>query len=689
MGRNKFRLRTVVAFSAMTLALSPVLALSAGASGSGPNSWTPVAQGLNASTIPGAVPFGNTPASTPEEVSFILDERNAGLLSWDVEHGVNHFLSVSQFAQEFGQTQSNINALESYLEGFGIVPAAYQNGIDITATGTAGEFDAAMSVTQDQYHAPGGHGFGNQWKGPQTFHGATTSPQLPYRLASFVEGVLGLTNYSPFTSSAVHSATLPHVSATGNSTSSAWSTSACEALVGLPAACNLPQDFEANYGLSQLEHRANGSGTTIGIVTLAALDVGSPQIFWNTVANIPNTGRTVSVQNVDGGPVLAPGETPWDAGSSETDLDVEQSGAIAPGANVIVYQAPNTDYGFVDAFAQAASQNVADTISSSWGESETVINYFVSQGGETSAYQGAFDEMFEEMAMQGQSGFVSAGDAGAYDDSDELGSTELVVDSPGNSPYITTAGGTTLPWSGTFSNSSTGLSATVTVVAQRAWAWDYIWQPIAVIDDAPEAAVAESEAVGGGGGFSVIEAAPSYQQGVSGTHLWSGVQYLQPSDYTNVSSTSVPFVLPLAWNFNGTPSVSHGYGNGRAVPDLSTDADPESGYLEYSTAFASSDGPGAVLEGGWGGNELRRAAVEWLDSADRLRVGSPRRILEPDDLRRGARVELTVHAAVTGRYEQRQPLLHRHPGDDLQRGHRPRCTEPRRAGEGLLVPASL
>ncbi|MGB8196341.1 MAG: S53 family peptidase [Acidimicrobiales bacterium] len=608
----------------MTLALSPVLAASAGASGSNPNSWTPVAQGVSATAVPGATPFTGVPGNTSEQVSFILDERNAGLLSWEVENGDPNFLSVSQFAQEFGQTQSNINALESYLSGFGITSNAYANGIDISTTGTASEYNAALSVTQDQYHAPWTGGFG-RGGGTQTFHGATTDPQLPYRLASFVEGVLGLTNYSPFSSSAVQATKPAHVTATGGTTTSAWSASACEALAGLPAACNLPQDFESNYGLNRLEHQANGSGVTIGIVTLAALDVGAPEVFWNTVANIPNTGRTVTVQNVDNGPTIPPGLTSYDAGSGETDLDVEQSGAVAPGANVIVYQAPNTDSGFVDAFAQAASQNIASTISCSWGESESVINYAISQGEETTAYQGAFDEMFQEMAIQGQSGFVSAGDAGAYDDSDELGTTELTVDSPGNSPYITTGGGTTLPWSATFLDTGTGLTAPVTVSAQRAWGWDYIWQPIATITGLPESEIAESEAAGGGGGFSTIEATPSYQQGVSGTHLWSGVQYLQPTDYTNVSNTSTPFTLPEAWNFNATPSVSHGFGNGRAVPDLSTDADPETGYLEYSPSFTDSDGPGPILEGGWGGTSFvapqLNGTTALIDSALGHRVG--------------------------------------------------------------------
>ena len=152
----------------------------------------------------------------------------------------------------------------------------------------------------------------------------------------------------------------------------------------------------------------------------------------------------MSVVNIDGGP-----GAPSDAsGSGETDLDVEQSGALAPGANVIVYQAPNSDPGFADAFFTAASQNIADTVSTSWGESEIVVQAAIASGAETPAYVAAFDEAFLELGIQGQSGFDAAGDAGAYDDSDELGTTNLAVDTPADSPYITAAGGTTLPWTG-------------------------------------------------------------------------------------------------------------------------------------------------------------------------------------------------------------------------------------------------
>src|SRR5258708_24596280 len=177
-------------------------------------------------------------------------------------------------------------------------------------------------------------------------------------------------------------------------------------MAGLPGACRLPSDFASNYKLDGLYGKgANGSGQTLAIVTLAAVDPGAPQYFWSNIEHVPSTGRTFTVQNIDGGP-----GTPSDiAGSGETDLDLEQSGALAPGANVIDYQAPNTDSGFADAFFTAASQNPASTVSASWGESETILAASILAHQEASTYLEAFNEAFLEMAAQGQSGFLSAG----------------------------------------------------------------------------------------------------------------------------------------------------------------------------------------------------------------------------------------------------------------------------------------
>ena len=110
---NSIALRTGAAVSALALALLPVLALGSGASGSGNNNWTPVGQGLSVANLPGAVAFGSTPASTPEQVAIILQERNEGQLESAVENGISNDLSVSQFASTYGQTSSNIGQLQS------------------------------------------------------------------------------------------------------------------------------------------------------------------------------------------------------------------------------------------------------------------------------------------------------------------------------------------------------------------------------------------------------------------------------------------------------------------------------------------------------------------------------------------------------------------------------------------------
>jgi kumamolisin len=548
-----------------------------------------VAQGVDAATLPGASVFGNTPANTPETVSFIMREQNEGQLEAGVEQGVRSFLSVPQFAARYGGDPSAIGQLRSYLSHFGITTTVAVDQVDVVANGTAGEFDQALSVQQHQYHVPARHGHGGFGGIPaQTVHGTGQSPQLPRQFAGDVLAILGLSNYAPFTSDTAHAgvakAASPNVSS-----------SDCEALAGLPAGCNLPQDFATNYGLNSLyAGGAAGQGQTIGIVTLAALDPGAPQYFWTNVAHLPSTNRTVTVNNVDGGP-----GAPSDAsGSGETDLDVEQSGGLAPDANVIVYQAPNTDSGFADAFFDAASDNLADTVSASWGESETYVASAVASGVETPAYEAAFDEAFLEFAAQGQSAFVSSGDAGAYDASDDLGTTNLAVDTPGDSPYVTSSGGTTLPWSGLAENPGTGQSAFASNAVQRIWGWDYLWPWFAKTTPESLTTAAEADVVGSGGGFSVNYPTPSYQRGVPGTGFFSAVPYLTPTDFGNVDG----IVEPQAWNFNPTPPVISGGGSGRAEPDLSADADPFSGYLLYEPSFAGVDQP--VLQGGWGGTSF-------------------------------------------------------------------------------------
>jgi kumamolisin len=578
------RMTAVGVVGAAALAVS---AAGAGAA-SGASGSAAVSPGQTAATLPGnSVPFGTTPADTPETVSFVMKLRGEAQLEAKVESGFTPFLSVSQFAAQYGQPSANIQALQNYLSAYQISTRVYSDDVDVVATGTAGEFDSALRDSQENYDVPAVKRAAGGFSIPaQQVHAITSAPQLPVSIAQNVTAILGLTNYGDMVSNAVH--TLTKYTRTQPT-----STNSCLALTGLPDACNTTLNFDKNYGLRPLVAKgAEGQGQTIGIVTLAAVDPGSPEDYWTQVLGQPNGNRAIDVENIDGGPG-APSNA---SGSGETDLDVEQSGGIAPDAHVVVYQAPNSDSGFADAFFTAASQNIAGSVSTSWGESETIVAESVAAGEETSAYTAAFDEAFLELAAQGQSAFASSGDEAAYDASGDLGSTNLSVDTPADSPYITAAGGTTLPWSGTLVGSTSGISAPVSVRNQRAWGWDYLWQAMATTTPETLTTAAEGDVVGSGGGFSTEYAEPSYQRGVSGTGSFSAVSYLTPTDWQEFAPG---FYAPTAWSFNSTPPTIGGFGSGRAVPDVSADADPFSGYLLYSASFS-----GAPLEGGWGGTSF-------------------------------------------------------------------------------------
>ena len=546
-----------------------------------------VAQGLGPIVLKNATVSGSTPSATPEIVSFILRGRNLFDLESAIEGGQSPDLTVAEFASRYGQTAAAIAALQSYLSRYGIATKVYPDDLVVSAGGTAAEFDSALSVQQQQYKVPAVAAHDGLAGLPaQQVHGTAANPYLPTSIGSSVLAVLGLTNYAPFSDDVIH--TPKDVTASNSVTPSATYTG------------NLtPADFAENYGLSPLYRSGiSGQGQTIGVVTLAGFDPNTAYYFWNNVLGMTPKQNRITVYNVDDGPG-APSEA---AGSGESDLDVEQSGALAPDANVVVYQAPNTDYGYADAFFAAASQNLAGTLSSSWGESETILQASEAISGEVPAYAQAFDEAFLELAAQRQSTFVATGDAGAYDASGDLGTTNLSVDSPDDSPFVTSVGGTTL--GGTITATVGRANVKATIPAQRAWGWDWLWPDYAKFGYSTEASFAAAAAAGGGGGFSSFEPVPLYQdmlaqQGVANAGSYSGVLYLTPNDYSTVDG----LYLPTQWTFAAAPVVQQGEGTGRGLPDLAVDADPFTGYLLYDPLASPR------LQSGWGGTSFGAAQL--------------------------------------------------------------------------------
>jgi kumamolisin len=563
-----------------------------------------------------AVPQGTTPAglnskpvfpvkaSKKETVSFVLKMRNEAGLERKIGNGLySHFLTVGQFARTYGQTTGRISALEKYLKRFHLKVRSYADRLDVTATGTAGGFNRALAVSQSVYRtaavpASAGHAA----KPAVTFTANSDAPKLPKSIASYVEAVVGLDTYPVKASNAVH----VHITRPAKAVRSA----AASSILPVQTGDLRPQDFESMYNLSSVETQAQGQGETLGIITFAAMHPADATKFWAD-EGITTKPNRITLDNVDGG---APFGGKFD--SQETSLDVEQSGGVAPQANIIVYQAPNSDLGGIDAYATAASQNKAATVSSSWGESETVLAAEDRAGDSSPALIKANDEFFLELAAQGQSSFTASGDAGAYAATADLGTTNLSVQSTSDSPWTTAAGATTLP--GTIGLTE---SATATINSERAWGWDWQWPFWQQLGYPSEADAAVSLVTGSTGGYSASEARPAYQSKVPGISTFHAVPYFKPAVFKKVLGTSLKEPTEwFVWTGNAKSKAAPGAikgvnRKGRVVPDLSTDGDPFTGYVIYYGG----------LQSGWGGTSFvapqLNGAAAVIDSLVKHRTG--------------------------------------------------------------------
>jgi kumamolisin len=184
----------------------------------------------------------------------------------------------------------------------------------------------------------------------------------------------------------------------------------------------------------------DGTGQTVAIIELGG---GYEQSDLDTYFSRLGLGSpAVSAVGVDGAQ-NQPGQDPQGA-DGEVLLDIEVVGALAPKADIVVYFAPNTDAGFVDAIASATHAATAPTsMSISWGQSEDAW---------TAQARAALDDALVDAAALGVTVTAAAGDNGSSD-----GATDGKnhVDFPASSPHLLACGGTSLRASGSTISSET------------------------------------------------------------------------------------------------------------------------------------------------------------------------------------------------------------------------------------------
>jgi Pro-kumamolisin, activation domain/Putative Ig domain len=517
-----------------TIALGPCLCLLAGIVVAPAFAATPrqVHVGTAPALPPGAKAVGALASPTPLSVAVTLQPRDPAALaayatavSTPGSSDYRDYLTVAQFAQRFGPTSAQIDSVESALRSAGLDPgAASANGLSIPVSATAGQLARAFSIGFHRVSLSGG----------RSAYANTAAPSLAASVAGYVQGVVGLDTLAvpqPVSLGRAQPHGAARVSTPDVVTGGPQPCSAASAVGGAYTA----DQIASAYGLSSLYGAGDvGAGETIALYEL------EPNIPSDITAyqSCFGTDATVSYDQVDGGPgAFASGD------GVETDLDVEDVIGLAPAANIVVYQGPDSGSGSFETYNAIISQDRAQVISTSWGECESE---------EGSSAADAENALFQEAATQGQTIVAAAGDEGTEDCNDPPSGTDtsLAVDDPASQPYVTGVGGTTLsslgpPPAETVWNDDTSSHECVTVSAKK----DV---------DIP---------CGGGGGISTLWPMPSYQVDA-------------PASLNVINSSS-----------SGTDCGVASGSYCREVPDVSASADPYEGYaIDYDGTWQSIGG---------------------------------------------------------------------------------------------------
>ena len=296
------------------------------------------------------------------------------------------WLTPEQFGELYGPDDSAIAAVTAWLQKHGFSVARVTKGkTAVEFSGTAGQFREAFDTEIHTYVING-----------DTHHANNRDPQIPAAFASVIAGITPLNDFRPTPQLKVLGKALydrkTHV------VQPEWTINST-----VPVLALAPGDFAVQYDLNPLYNAGtNGTGVTIGIIGASNLDPNVVAAYRSFFGLAPGT-LNIIIDGLDPGPSATVIYGNW--ATLETYLDVEVSGAVAPGATVNLYTAADTSVqpGLLLAAQRAVDDDVAAVLSTSYGECEQDLG---SSGNQFWA------ALWEQAAAQGQTSFVSSGDNG-------------------------------------------------------------------------------------------------------------------------------------------------------------------------------------------------------------------------------------------------------------------------------------
>ena len=476
----------------------------------------------------------------------------------------HQYLTPEAFAQRFGPAEADYQTLSNFAETNGFrITSTHPNRVLLDVDASVRDIERALHVKMLTYRHPAEN---------RTFYAPDTEPSLDLDIP--VLHISGLDNYS------LPRPRLQTVSPTTDTNTTANLAAADGSVMisdypvtgVLPAASNIapissggsPDEPSGSYVLPNAgsgpsgsymgaDFRAayapgvslNGSGQSVGLLQFDGYSA-SDITFYETKAGLPSV--TLSNVLIDGATGLPSGT----GGEVEVSLDIEMAISMAPGlSKVYLYEAPNSSP-FVDILNRMATDNLAKQLSCSWYQPNGPSNAMA-------------DQIFQQMAAQGQSFFSASGDYDAY--------TGLIP-FPGDTPYITEVGGTTLTTTGaagpyvseTVWNRGNGIGTGGGISTQYpipSWQTNINMGPIqgsSTKRNVPDVALTAE---------NVYVRADSLDQTVGGTScaapLWAGFTALINQQAKNVGKSPIGFLNPAVYALGAQtnyPLIFHDTTNG-------------------------------------------------------------------------------------------------------------------------------
>ena len=319
------------------------------------------------------------------------------------------FLTPAEFTTQFGPTEQDYQAVIAFAQQNGLkLIGTHPNRMLVDVGGQPADVEKAFQVKLNTYRHP---------SEARDFFAPDSEPSVPSGLA--VQDISGLDSYRRphshyqakpvvVSSNVVTKAAVPQQPATAKSNVGSG-----------PFGTYMGNDFRNAYIPGSA---LNGAGQSVALVQFDGY-FASDIVAYETL-----TGRTnVPLQNV-----LLNGFSGAPTGNGneiEVALDIEMALSMAPAlAQIIVYEGDPYNFHPNDVLNRIATDHLANQISCSWGWT----------GGPTATT----DNIFQQMALQGQTFFTASGDGDAY----PAGTVDspFGFGTPSDSSYVTSVGGTTL-----------------------------------------------------------------------------------------------------------------------------------------------------------------------------------------------------------------------------------------------------